>query len=338
MGPLMLANTRGADLFGKSLVSLGHRSGYDKKHSESIQMKFAGHINLDTYGKIYTHPLSEIDGPANYSGIISRQEHIQNRCGIGLYHTISLPQLLPAKSEYKFLAREDVSQVNYLVAKLSAQLSIAGLEEKRKIQLEQKRLYSQKRFLSSSKEFSSIRKVIMVAFLRKAYFTVGSESCPIEISLLLYCYLRSAFKARMIKRILYQESLSLINESCLCGKYMDNVIYGLRAKEINAADLLRCDPLIFPNAPIKAGLCPFCLVSKSAPASRRMRQFVTSPPQWHSHIKGHLEAVELNFDCKHPACSTSFESLDQLTYHLIDVHCWRPRRNNAGKRKRSIEE
>jgi carbonic anhydrase len=45
-------------------------------------MKFAGQTNRNTYGKSYAHPLSEVDGPANYLGIASRQEHIQNRRGM----------------------------------------------------------------------------------------------------------------------------------------------------------------------------------------------------------------------------------------------------------------
>ncbi|KAJ5725991.1 Zinc finger C2H2, partial [Penicillium malachiteum] len=148
-------NTRAADSFDKSLgiemvirlISLfGHIGDelYRKQHSESTRMKFAGHINPNTYGKSYTYPLSEVDRPANDLGFASRQEHIQNRRGIGLYHSTFSPQLLLVKAEYEFLAREDFSHINYLMPKLSAQLLSVGPEEQRRIQLEQKKLYSQK--------------------------------------------------------------------------------------------------------------------------------------------------------------------------------------------------
>ncbi|KAJ5193196.1 Zinc finger C2H2 [Penicillium cf. viridicatum] len=140
-------NTRGADSFGKALVNLGHRSGYtlnitarrlannkiDKTYSESTRMKFAGQTNRDTYGKSYAHPLSKVDRPANYLGIAIRQEHIQNRRGIGLYRNSSLFQLLPAKAEYKFLAREDIYALDQTIAKLSLLLSDATPEEKHEI-------------------------------------------------------------------------------------------------------------------------------------------------------------------------------------------------------------
>ncbi|KAJ5391853.1 hypothetical protein N7509_007343 [Penicillium cosmopolitanum] len=40
--------------------------------------------------------------------------------------------------------------------------------------------------------------------------------------------------------------------------------------------LLRCDPLMFRSAPIKAGFCPFCLGNKHLDLSKRMTQFVTN--------------------------------------------------------------
>ncbi|KAJ5721986.1 Zinc finger C2H2 [Penicillium malachiteum] len=89
-------NARGVDLF-------------NKKHSELVRMRFTGYINHDMYGKVYTYPLSEVNRPANYLGIASRQEHIQNRRGMGLYYSISSLQLLPVKAKYKFLAQEDIS-------------------------------------------------------------------------------------------------------------------------------------------------------------------------------------------------------------------------------------
>ncbi|KAJ5490174.1 hypothetical protein N7453_010999 [Penicillium expansum] len=83
------------------------------------------------------------------------------------------------------------------------------------------------------------------------------------------------------------------------------------------ADLLRCDPLVFRNAPVKPGLCPFCLGDNSKLPSKRIFQFVPSPSAWHLHIE---------------VC----QSLEELTYHLTDTHCWRPRRGSPKKRKWAI--
>ncbi|KAJ6114885.1 zinc finger protein [Penicillium sp. IBT 16267x] len=157
---------RGADAFGKALVQLGYRSGYtrnvtirncrrwalqevDKKYSESTRMKFAGQVNRDTYGKYYAHPLSEIDGPANYLGIASRQEHIQNRRGMGLYR--SFLKSLPAKAEYEFLDRQDIRELDDQMRSLSALICLAKTEEdKHDIRLKQKKLYASKQLQSDA--------------------------------------------------------------------------------------------------------------------------------------------------------------------------------------------
>ncbi|KAJ5185810.1 hypothetical protein N7491_006318 [Penicillium cf. griseofulvum] len=82
----------------------------------------------------------------------------------------------------------------------------------------------------------------------------------------------------------------------------------------NPSDLLRCNPITFRNAPIKLGLYPFYLGAKGKNPSKRILQF-------HSYIEDYLKELKLDFDCKHPAYSTSFRSLEELTYHLVDTHC-----------------
>ncbi|KAJ5452017.1 hypothetical protein N7445_000200 [Penicillium cf. griseofulvum] len=151
---------RGADSFGKTLVELGHRSGYvrnvtvrasrrwDKKYSETARMKMAGHENRHTFGKSYTHPVSEIDGPATYLGIASRHEHIQNRRGMGMYRNAQLWQSLPAKAEFEFQERNDIRALDKDMEILSVLLSEAtGNEEKHQIQLKQHRAYNEKKRL-----------------------------------------------------------------------------------------------------------------------------------------------------------------------------------------------
>ncbi|KAJ5202330.1 Zinc finger C2H2 [Penicillium cf. viridicatum] len=53
----------------------------------------------------------------------------------------------------------------------------------------------------------------------------------------------------------------------------------------------------------------------------------------HSHIEDHLKRLKLDFNCKYPAYSTSFRSLEELTYYLVNTHYWRPRRKSPKKRK-----
>ncbi|KAJ5478450.1 hypothetical protein N7530_003959 [Penicillium desertorum] len=102
--------------------------------------------------------------------------------------------------------------------------------------------------------------------------------------------------------------------------------------------LLRCDPLVFRNTPIKAGFCPFCFGNKTLCPSKRMVQFFISPPEWHNHVEAHLSQLDGNFKCGHPACLVDFERMEELTYHLIDTHCWRLRRESPKKRKYKVEE
>jgi carbonic anhydrase len=93
---------------------------------------------------------------------------------------------------------------------------------------------------------------------------------------------------------------------------------------------------MFRNAPIKAGFCPFCLGNKKLCPSKRMVQFFISPPEWHTHVEAHLSQLNGSFRCEHPACLLDFGSTEELTYHLIDTHCWRPRRESP-KKKRKFE-
>lgn len=96
--------------------------------------------------------------------------------------------------------------------------------------------------------------------------------------------------------------------------------------------LLRCDPLMFRSAPIKAGFCPFCLGNKHLDPSKRMTQFVTNRSEWYAHIQFHVAGLT-RFECKHPACQLDFNSQELLIHHLIDAHCWILGKAPSKKRK-----
>lgn len=95
--------------------------------------------------------------------------------------------------------------------------------------------------------------------------------------------------------------------------------------------LLRCEPIVFRNALVKAGFCPFCLGEKDL-ASRRLRQFIDKS-KWHNHIESHLKDLT-DFSCRHPACLVRHESLSDLEQHLWDKHYYRRLRG----KKRKAEE
>lgn len=99
--------------------------------------------------------------------------------------------------------------------------------------------------------------------------------------------------------------------------------------------LFRCDPLIFRNAPIKAGYCPFCLGNENLEIKCRMQQFLDKS-KWHCHIDDHLQTLVNDFNCKHLGCSTNITSLSELINHLWDWHHYRPLRGK--KRKMSAED
>ncbi|KGO61363.1 hypothetical protein PEX2_094200 [Penicillium expansum] len=96
---------------------------------------------------------------------------------MGLYRNSALSQLLPAKAEYEFLAREDIHALDQTMAKLSSLLLNALPEEKHEIQLKQKRAYNEKRSLyneelrkvqaQSGKQHGSIYTETMFHYRRK---------------------------------------------------------------------------------------------------------------------------------------------------------------------------
>ncbi|KAL3439835.1 hypothetical protein BJX65DRAFT_291535 [Aspergillus insuetus] len=99
--------------------------------------------------------------------------------------------------------------------------------------------------------------------------------------------------------------------------------------------LLRCDPIIFRNCPVKPGYCPFCLGNRHLGPARRMKQYLNTT-QWYRHLGSHLtdDFLSGSFRCRHPACTEKYWSKKDLVCHLEDVHCCAPRRGQ----KRSFEE
>ncbi|GLI74859.1 hypothetical protein PoHVEF18_003107 [Penicillium ochrochloron] len=272
---------RGADAFGKEFVDLGHRSGYtrnitiracrrwalmqagrsntrdegeqlsfanndiDKAHSESARMRFAGQNNRDTYGRFYAHPVSEIDGPANYLGIASRSEHIENRRGMGMYQNSHLFQSLPAKAEFEFLDRSDIRALDEEMRSLSARLLTATTPEERYgIQIKQKLAYSNKQRLykeelqrlratqsnkppDSNENQVNMQKETLFSYRRRVMpqRDLLANILPNKISLRHHDGRRALEALEFIckdkRTVAYRAALQPQDGKCLCGKAID---------------------------------------------------------------------------------------------------------------------
>lgn len=120
----------------------------DKKHTETARMKFAGQMKRETFGRSYAHPLSEIDGPANFLGIASREEHIRNRRGMGIYQSFDACQYLPAKQQFEFESRKDIRELDSELWDLADRLSaLSDVQGRKEIQKRQRSVYDRKQRL-----------------------------------------------------------------------------------------------------------------------------------------------------------------------------------------------
>ncbi|RAQ76875.1 hypothetical protein COH21_008703 [Aspergillus flavus] len=108
---------------------------------------------------------------------------------------------------------------------------------------------------------------------------------------------------------------------------------------ISSHNLLRCDPIIFRNAPVKAGFCPFCLGEEIMSPRKRMTQYLDRS-EWYKHVQSHLSPKALSgmFHCRHPACQENIQTLENLECHLRDVHFYNPPRGKKRKIHPTKEE
>jgi len=85
------------------------------------------------------------------------------------------------------------------------------------------------------------------------------------------------------------------------------------------------NPLVYGGVPICLGYCPFHLGNEGLPASVRMRQFPRA--EWNDHIHEELRELDTKLDTGHecplkttPCCPESAVGLQDLRYHLQDIH------------------
>ncbi|RHZ53562.1 uncharacterized protein CDV56_101788 [Aspergillus thermomutatus] len=333
---------RGADAFGKEFAALGYRSGYeqnvtaracrrwalmetDKKYSQTARMKYASHTEARTFGRSYAHPVCEVDGPATYLNIASRDEHIQNRRSMGIHRNPNLWQSLPAKAEFEFQEREDVMALDTEFAFLSAQLAKADSPEKaHEIHLQRRRVQSQKdklyleelkrqREVQQGTQTGSICEQTLFHYRRRAmperdllaqilptkstirssagrdvmnaleaicsqYHPVTYRSGLRPVHGKFYAHRQWLHLYRCYHERLRQMSVDDFAEFCYeCDLWFNNQNEWHQHCQDHLSkpsELLRCDPIIFRNCPVKPGYCPFCLGNTSLGPIRQMEQYL----------------------------------------------------------------
>ncbi|KAJ5882364.1 Zinc finger C2H2 [Penicillium soppii] len=124
--------------------------------------------------------------------------------------------------------------------------------------------------------------------------------------------------------ILYRDSLSPLGQVCLYRRSIEEIT------ENGYISTLTTEGITSPPTDLRK-----CALNATYRLPMNQNRRVIARSILYSHIKNHLKGLKFDFDCKHPACSTSFRSLEELTYHLVDTHCWRPRRQSPKKRKRT---
>ncbi|PGH04310.1 hypothetical protein AJ80_08533 [Polytolypa hystricis UAMH7299] len=252
---------RGADAFGKSFAALSRRMGSlrnfmvracrrwalneaGSRYSEVARQKFAGQADRDVFGKYYAHPLSEIDGPATFLGIESREEHIKNLRSMAIYRNADLWQLLPSNKELEFQKRGDILALDTAINELGSKIAMAVGEEQRELHLQQRRLRNRRRqlYTEALRDFqeSQPRKFGETTSSRTSpststYFNyirrVMPERDTLAKILPMKVELRSPQGREALRamealckqdcRIAYRTSLQPIDGKCICKKQID---------------------------------------------------------------------------------------------------------------------
>ncbi|CAI6342310.1 unnamed protein product [Periconia digitata] len=99
----------------------------------------------------------------------------------------------------------------------------------------------------------------------------------------------------------------------------------------------QCNPLTYGGTLAAPGFCPDCLGNESLPPEIRMQQFLETA-EWKDHIHNQHSEDSKSLLCPlHKLhCGESFMALQELQFHLEDVHCVGFRSNL--KRARSVGE
>ncbi|KAL6229166.1 hypothetical protein BDW75DRAFT_250082 [Aspergillus navahoensis] len=354
------------DLSDIPFAALGYRSGYeqnvtaracrrwalmeaDKKYSQTARMKHASHTEARTFGRSYAHPVCEVDGPATYLNITSRQEHIQNRRSMGIHRNPNLWQSLPAKAEFEFQEQEDVVKLDTEIAFLSAQLAKADSQEtahqihlqRRRVQNQKDKLYleelKRQREVQQGTQTGSVYEQTLFHYRRRAMpeRDLLAQILPTR-STIRSSAGREAMKAleticSQYHPVPYRSGLRPGNDGkCMCGESVDSV-------DNFAEFCFECD-VWFNNRNQWREHCQDHLSKPTELLSLRSDNTPELPSEackWHSHVQSHLSHQDLSgeFHCRHPACTQGYRSLMELACHLEDVHCYKPPRG----KKRLLE-
>ncbi|KAL4746145.1 hypothetical protein BDW72DRAFT_207591 [Aspergillus terricola var. indicus] len=327
---------RGADAFGKQFAALEHRAGYPDNINvracrrwalmESARMKFAGQTKRDTFGKSYAHRVSEIDGAATFLEISSRRGHIKNHRSMGMRRNPSLYQSLPAKAEFEFVHREDISELDTQIQ------SLLILESRdRRVLHELKRVRSEQ-----------IRRLGSTSFHDQTFFLYARKVMP-DRALLADVLptavdLRSPTGRKALSTlesicsqhysVAYHSNISPINQKLFSNGvdafaefcFERDLWYNDRSKWREHCQhhlsppqsLIRCDLITYRNALVRPGRCPFCLGNGLLDPTQRTKQYLDSRT-WYKHVQSHFTEHWL-----------LGENLYELYWHVEDPHYGKP--------------
>ncbi|KAI9773400.1 MAG: hypothetical protein M1840_007615 [Geoglossum simile] len=145
--------------FSRQLVTLGRRAGYkenvtvhdarrealikadDHGYSIAERMKFAGHINPNTFLDSYMAKISTVDGQASFLGQKLRQDHIEDLRGLSLHRHPQVWQSLPAKIQCDLECRSDFIAIQKKINTLTEKIVKEGSKQD---QVCRQQLYDQK--------------------------------------------------------------------------------------------------------------------------------------------------------------------------------------------------
>lgn len=199
-------------------------------------MKFAGHTESKTFGNNYSHPVTEVDGPANFLGMATRRAHILNRRGLGIHlNQDNYWNNLPAKADFEFHDRPDVQKLDEEIETLGLRIShtkIAAVKDE--LRLKQLGKYRHKRKLYLDALKSSQSEKLGCDIRNQTVFQYRCRAMP-ERDLLATLLpkkveLRSQEGRQALEalealcrdrgKVFYRQSLQPQNGKCDCGALM----------------------------------------------------------------------------------------------------------------------
>jgi hypothetical protein len=109
-------------------------------------MKFAGHMNMNTFFDSYMCALSTVDGQASYFGLQPRKDHIEDLRSLSLYRIPHLMQALPAEQQYELESSPELCAIEDEILDITIALRTTPEGEARqRLVADREKLYEHRR-------------------------------------------------------------------------------------------------------------------------------------------------------------------------------------------------